>query len=443
MIAGAAPPAPHPTARQAAARPSPAPPTRPAPTRPAPPRPAPPRPAPPPEIVFHGLGPLAWNAAVSRDRNGGGIPGWPAVHVLGPFGTESLFVFPPRAPAPMLLASWPRQEPAAHSVRIFPGYRWIVVEKSVEFDTPAAASLAAEADAPNPRGVLFYTPSGSLRWEAQVGSVPAALGRDFVLASRASAIESVPPRLSVVRLPGEDALASWPGLEGWGASSSLENFMAVNTIGLVDSVTGQRQDELRLLDLEGKILWARTVSADAREFAVSNFGDVAIAREKQLLVIDRSGSEKLRVALPRNSSGNTAITPDGRYALVATTSPLARRKGTGPWIALYDTARKAPVWSRRTLALDAAKGADVLELSLSDDGQRALVRLTTGPVLLLGNDGRRLAAWDLERVSRGEYLPGFVPRRTWLSGDGTLISFTMPVARSLPEARGWLYRVPR
>jgi hypothetical protein len=101
------------------------------------------------------------------------------------------------------------------------------------------------------------------------------------------------------------------------------------------------------------------------------------------------------------------------------------------------------VWSRRNLAADAGKGADVLELSLSDDGQRALVRLTTGAVVLLAGDGRTVVTWKFERASRGEYDPGFVPRRTWLSGDGSLVALTTPVAPSLAEARGWLYRVGR
>ena len=227
------------------------------------------------------------------------------------------------------------------------------------------------------------------------------------------------------------------------AASPLENFLAVNTIGVVDTVTGERQDELRLLDLEGTILWARTLGADARPFAVSNFGDVAIARERQLIVFDRTGAEKLRVGLPRNSVGRTAITPDGHYALVATSAPVGGSGTGGIFIALYDTALKAPVWSRRNLPVEGGKLAEVLELSLSDDGQRALVRLTTGPVFLLGPGGQRLASWNLERISRGEYDPSAVPRRTWLSGDGALVAFTMPVAPSLAGARGWLFRVPR
>jgi hypothetical protein len=249
--------------------------------------------------------------------------------------------------------------------------------------------------------------------------------------------------VAVLRLPEGNARASWPAVAGWGASSPLENFLAANTVGLFDPATGLRQDELRLLDLEGKILWARTIAADQREFAVSNFGDIAIAREGQLSVFDRYGTEKLRAALPRNSVGRTAITPDGRFALVATSSPLGKGAGGGLWIALYETTRKAPVWSRRNLGAEAGKNPDVLEMSLSDDGQRALVRLTTGAVLLLAGDGSTVCTWKFERVSRGEYDPGSVPRRTWLSGDGALIALTTPVARSLADARGWLYRVGR
>jgi hypothetical protein len=385
---------------------------------------------------------MAWNAAADRERGSGSTtPNWPAVHVLGPFGTESLYVFPARAQAPTLVASWPRQETAAHRVRIYPGYRWIVIETPAE--SASASAAASFAAGPSLRRARFHNAKGAILWETRTRRIPAALGRDLVLAQRPSSADSTPPRLSVLRIPGGDARASWPGLAGWGASSPLENFLAVNTIGVLDPATGLRQDELRLLDLEGKILWARTLAADPREFAVSNFGDVAIARESQLVVFDRYGAEKLRVTLPRNSVGRTAITPDGRHALVAMSSPLAKHSGGGLWVALYETTRKTPVWSRRNLAAEGTKLAEALELSLSEDGQRALVRLTTGAVLLLGRDGRRLASWNLERVPRGEYDPGSVPRRTWLSGDGTWVAFTTPVARSLPEARGWLYRVPR
>jgi len=396
-------------------------------------------------VLLDGVGPLAWNAAVDRERGSGGTtPSWPAVRVLGPYGTESLYVFPARARAPTLVASWPRQEMAAHWVRMYPRYRWIVIETPTDTASASArdAATGAYTGSAYSRRVRFYSASGALQWE-RTGSVPVALGRDLVLALSPSPADSTPPRLSVLRLPGGEARASWPGLAGWGASSPLENFLAVNTIGVSDSTTGPRQDELRLLDLEGKILWARTVAADQREFAVSNFGDVAIARERQLIVFDRSGAEKLRVMLPRNSVGRTAITPDGRFALVATSSPLPKHPGSGLWVALFETTRKTPVWYRRNLPPEGAKLVDALELSLSDDGQRALVRLTSGAVLLLGGDGRRLASWNLERVSRGEYDPGYVPRRTWLSGDGATVAFTTPVARSLPEARGWLYRVPR
>jgi len=403
-----------------------------------------------PQVVLNGVGPLEWNAAVYHNKGdaGGETPAWSALRVMGALGTESLFVFPPRAGQPTLLASWPRQEMAAHWVRIFPKYRWVVIE------TPAdsAAASAGEGSvltsdpatgAPLARRARFYDTEGALLWQARVGWIPAALGRDLVLARKPLARGDSIPRLNVLSLPGGAPRASWPALAGWGESSPLENFLAVNTIGLVDSATGTRQDELRLLDLEGKILWARTLAADPREFAVSNFGDVAIAREQQLVVFDRTGAEKLRAALPRNSVGRTAITPDGRFILAATSSPVGKHAGTGLWLALYDTSRKTPVWVRKNLPVEGGKQAEVLELSLSDDGQRALVRLTTGPVYLLGSDGRRLASWNLERISRGEYDPGSVPRRTWLSGDGVLVAFTMPVAPSLAGARGWLFRVPR
>jgi len=393
-----------------------------------------------PQVVLNGVGPLEWNAAVNHNKGdaGGETPEWSALRVLATIGAESLFVFPPNAIQPTLVASWPRQEMAAHWVRIFPKYRWVVIE------TPAdSADADPRTGAPLPRRVRFYDTEGVLLWQARVGAIPAALGRDLVLTRKAPSRGDSIPRLNVLSVPGAAARASWPALAGWGEASPLENFLAVNTIGLVDSVTGARQDEVRLLDLEGKILWARTLAADPREFAVSNFGDVAIAREQQLVVFDRTGAEKLRTAVPRNSVGRTAITPDGKFVLAATSSPVGKHTGTGLWIALYDTSRKTPVWVRKNLPVEGGKLAEVLELSLSDDGQRALVRLTTGPVYLLGSDGRRLASWDLERISRGEYDPGSVPRRTWLSGDGVLVAFTMPVAPSLAGARGWLFRVPR
>jgi hypothetical protein len=395
-----------------------------------------------PEAVLNAVGPIAWNAAIDRGRGSGdGTPGWSAVRVLGPTGTESLYVFPARAFGPMLLGSWPRQEIAAHWVRVFPRYRWIVI------DTPdegtSALAVGAFGGGHEPRHSRFYDAKGTLIWETRTGSVPAALGRDLVLISRPSTIDSIPPRLNVVRLPDGDARASWPGVAGWGTSSQLENFLAVNSIGIFDPVADARRDELRLLDLEGTILWARTITADPHEFAVSNFGDVAIARDRQLIVLDRSGSEKLRVPLPVNSVGRTAITPDGKFVLVAASSPVPKHPGGRLWVALYETTKKAPVWTRKNLAAESAKLADALELSVSDDGSRALLRLSTGAILLLGTDGRLMASWDLGRVSRGEYDPGFVPRRTWLSGNGEMVAITTPVAKSLPEARGWLYRVPR
>ena len=395
-----------------------------------------------PQVVLNGVGPLEWNAAVNHNKGdaGGETPEWSALRVLADLGAESLFVFPPHAIQPVLVASWPRQEMAAHWVRIFPKYRWVVIETPA--DSTAILTSDAKTGAPLPRRVRFYDTEGALLWQARVGSIPAALGRDLVLTRKAPSRGDSIPRLNVLSLPGAAARASWPALAGWGETSPLENFLAVNTIGLVDSATGSRQDELRLLDLEGKILWARTLTADPREFAVSNFGDVAIARDQQLVVFDRTGAEKLRAPLPRNSVGRTAITPDGKFVLAATSSPVGKHTGTGLWIALYDTSRKTPVWVRKNLPVEGGL-AEVLELSLSDDGQRALVRLTTGPVYLLGSDGRRLASWNLEWISRGEYDPGSVPRRTWLSGDGVLVAFTMPVAPSLAGARGWLFRVPR
>jgi hypothetical protein len=394
---------------------------------------------PAPQAVLNGFGPYQWNLAIDRERGpGGAAPSWPAVHVLSDHGGESLYVFPGRGQSPMLLGSWPRQEMAAHWVRVFPKYRWIVIETP---DEGVSALAASEGGAP--RHARFYGTNGSLAWDSRASSVPTALGRDLVLASRPSAIDSIPPRLAVVRLPEGDTRASWPGVTGWGASSQLENFLAVNTVGIFNARTGTRQDELRLLDLEGKILWARTVPADSRDLAVSNFGDVAIARDRQLIVFDRSGGEKFRASLQRNSVGRTAITPDGRFVLVATSSPLAKRSATAAWVGLFDTTKKVPVWSRKNFPFDGTKVVDVMEASVSDDGERALVRLSTGAVLLLGSEGRTLASWNLPCSSRGEYDPGSVPRRTWLSGDGTTIAFTTPVARSLPEARGWLYRVPR
>ena len=372
-----------------------------------------------PQVILNGVGPMEWNAAVGRERGSGpSAPDWPALRVLQPLGGESLYVFRERAFTPMLVASWPRQDLAAHSVRIFPNYRWIAV------------SSAADS------AVRFYGLDGSVHWEARWDAMPVGLGRDLILTRR-------PSRMSVTSVESGKSRVSWPALAGWSAVSPLENFLAVNTIGIADTVSGQRQDELRLLDLEGTILWARTLTADPRLFAVSNFGDVAIARERQLLVFDRTGAEKMRVPIPRNSVGRTAITSDGRFALVASSAPVGRHGTGGIWIALFDTSTKTAVWSRKNLPVEGGKLAEVTELSLSDDGQRALVRLNTGPVFLLGPDGKRLASWNLERISRGEFDPEGVPRRTWLSADGELVAFTMPVAPSISGARGWLFRVPR
>ncbi len=427
----------------------------------APASPAPTRAAITPQVLLGGVGPLEWNAAAERER---GLPEpilrWAAVRVLAPLGTESLYVFPARADAAKLLGSWSREEAGAYTARVFPRYHWIVVE------TQAAPDSGEETG--ETKLARFYSANGALLWRDRMPASPAPLGRNLVLWPQPSPDDSIPPRVRVLRLPEGEDRSSWPGVAGWGASSPLENFLAANTVGLVDSATGLRQDELRLLDLEGKVLWVRTVAADQREFAVSNFGDVAIAREQSLRVFDRSGDEKLRVPLPRNVVGRTAITPDGRFVLVAARPPLGRRAGRDLWVGLYDVSRKTPRWTRRDLgaASDGAgargagargagasgrpgrgavggAGADAIELSLSEDGGRVLVRLSTGPVLLLGPDGSTLARWDLERASRGEYDPGSVPRRTWLSSDGSLVAMTMPVARTLAEARGWLYRVPR
>ena len=74
-----------------------------------------------PQVILNGVGPLAWNEAVGRDRGtAASAPPWPALRVLGPSGGESLLVFPERAMAPTVVASGPRQEKAAHWVRIFP-----------------------------------------------------------------------------------------------------------------------------------------------------------------------------------------------------------------------------------------------------------------------------------------------------------------------------------
>jgi hypothetical protein len=377
-----------------------------------------------PQVILNGVGPMEWNAAVGRERGSGvSAPDWPALRVLQPSGGESLYVFRERAFTPTLIASWPRQDMTAHWVRIFPN--WLVVE--------TMADSAAR----------FYGLDGAVHWEARSDAMPVGLGRDLILTRRPSRVESLPPRMSVTSVMSGKSRVSWPALAGWSAVSPLENFLAVNTVGIVDTVSGQRQDELRLMDLEGTILWARTLAADPRPFAVSNFGDVAIARERQLLVFDRTGAEKLRVPIPRNSVGRTAISADGRFALVATSAPVGRHGTGGIWVALFDTSVKTAVWSRKNLPVEGGKLAEVTELSLSDDGQRALVRLTTGPVFLLGPDGKRVASWNLERISRGEFDPEGVPRRTWLSGSGELVAFTMPVAPSISGARGWLFRVPR
>jgi len=86
-----------------------------------------------PQVILNGVGPMEWNAAVGRERGSGpSAPDWPALRVLQPLGGESLYVFRERAFTPMLVASWPRQDLAAHSVRIFPNYRWIAVSSAAD-----------------------------------------------------------------------------------------------------------------------------------------------------------------------------------------------------------------------------------------------------------------------------------------------------------------------
>jgi hypothetical protein len=243
------------------------------------------------------------------------------------------------------------------------------------------------------------------------------------------------------RLPSGEARAAWLASAGYGAASPLENFFAVNLKSCVDPATGIRQDLLRLLDLEGKVLWTRPVLADFHEFAVSDFGDVAVARDRTLRVYDRSGNERFRAPLRQNVVGRTAMGADGRFVLVATRAAGVGRSGGDLWVALYDTKRKATVWARTDLS--DRPGAEPTELSVSADGQRALLRLSSGSVLLLGRDGAAVARFDLPRVAGGESAPGLAPRRTWLSADGTLVGLTTPVARSRGDALGWLYQVPR
>ncbi|HMI30312.1 MAG TPA: hypothetical protein VK527_01125, partial [Candidatus Limnocylindrales bacterium] len=197
---------------------------------------------PQPQLLIDGVGPMIWNSAISRDRGtGASIPSWPAVRILGEHGTESLYVFPERGPVSMLIASWPRQAFSEHSVRIFPGYRWIVVENPVVEESGGAAAEDGRLHA------RFYGTNGTLLWETAAGMMPAALGRNLVLAPRPSSVDSIPPRVAVLRLPEGNATASWPAVAGWGASSPLENFLAANTVGFFDPATGLRMDELRLL----------------------------------------------------------------------------------------------------------------------------------------------------------------------------------------------------
>lgn len=393
-----------------------------------------------PVPILNEVGPLGWNARLDADRAlAATVPRWPAVRVLDPVGNESLFVFPARAGTPLLLASWPRGSRLEPEARIFPGYRWIML-----LGAPDSAALARETLpglGTKLRSVRVFAANGSEMFAGHARGAPLPAGRDFVLwpDTVSQAYDSM--TLLLRRMPSGESRSAWLASAGYGASSPLENFFAVNLKSCVDPRTGIRQDLLRLLDLEGKVLWSRPMPADYHEFSVSDFGDVAIARERALRVYDRQGTERFRAPLRLNAIGRTAMGRDGRFVLVATRAPGVGRAKEDLWVALYDTRRGAPVWIRTDLS--DRPGAEPTELSVSDDGRRALLRLSSGGVLLLNGGGAVIARFDLPRVAGGESAPGVVPRRTWLSPDGTLIGLTTPVARSRGEARGWLYRVPR
>src|SRR5882757_6415174 len=142
-----------------------------------------------PQVILNGVGPMEWNAAVGRGRGSGpSAPDWPALRVLQPLGGESLYVFRERTFTPMLVASWPRQDVAAHSVRIFPNYRWIAV------------SSAADS------AVRFYGLDGSVHWEARWDAMPVGLGRDLILTRRPSrmsvtSVESGKSRVAAREFP--------------------------------------------------------------------------------------------------------------------------------------------------------------------------------------------------------------------------------------------------
>lgn len=393
-----------------------------------------------PRPILDGVGPMAWNARLDADRAlAATVPRWPAVHVLDPVGNESLFVFPARRPAPLLLGSWPRGARIESEGRIFPDYRWIMLLGRP--DSAAAAADTLPSLGTRLQSVRVFAANGSLQLTADARGVPLPAGRDFVLWPDTVSLAHDSMTLLLRRIPSGEARAAWFASAGYAAASPLENFFAVNLKACVDPVTGIRQDLLRLLDLEGKVLWSRPMLADFHEFAVSDFGDVAIARDRALRVYDRRGTERFRAPLRLNVVGRTAMGADGRFVLVATRAAGVGRSEGDLWVALYDTRRKAPVWIRTDLS--DRPGAEPTELSVSDDGRRALVRLSSGSVLLLKGDGATIARFDLPRVAGGESSPGLAPRRTWLSADGTLIALTTPVARSRGAALGWLYQVPR
>jgi hypothetical protein len=393
-----------------------------------------------PRPLLNGVGPLEWNARLDSDRAlAAVVPRWPAVRVLDPVGNESLFVYPARARVPLLLGTWPRGARIESEGRIFPAYRWILIIGPPD-SAAAAADTLRSLGAPL-RAVRVYAANGSPLFSDHARGTPLPAGRDFVLWPDTVSITYDSMTLLLRRLPSGEARAGWLASAGYGAASPLENFFAVNLKSCLDPATGIRQDLLRLLDLEGKVLWSRPALADFHEFAVSDFGDVAIARDRALRVYDRFGSERFRAPLRRNVVGRTAMGADGRFVLVATRAAGIGRTGADLWLALHDTKRKTRVWARTDLS-DRPE-AEPTELSVSDDGQRVLVRLTSGSVLLLGPTGATIARFDLPRVAGGEAAPGSVPRRTWLSPDGTLVGLTTPVARSRGEALGWLYEVRR
>lgn len=398
------------------------------------------RPAVAPRALLDGVGPEAWNARLDADRAlAAVVPRWPAVRILDAVGRESLFVYPAGARGPLLLGSWPRGARVGPEARVFPGYRWILILGPP--DSAAVAGDTLRSLGTSLESVRAFAANGSLEFEGDARGAPLPAGRDFVLwpDSVSRAYDSM--TLLLRRLPSGETRDAWLSGAGYAAASPLQNFFAVNLKSCVDPATGVRQDLLRLLDLEGKVLWSRPMEADYHEFAVSDFGDVAIARDRALRVYDRDGVERFRVPLKLNVVGRTAIGADGRFVLVATRAAGTGRPHGDLWVALYDTRRKAPVWSKSDLS--DRPGAEPTELSIADDGGRALLRLSSGSVLLLDRDGSTLARFDLPRVAGGESAPGIVPRRTWLSPDGTLIALTTPVARSRADALGWLYRVPR